>query len=84
MRIGDIIVNPWVQKLHDGAFNPMYATIYIGNNQSIDFEGRKHKWADKVSSDPRWKVIGHCELIQFIRGRILDAAFYNYDERESS
>ena len=48
MRRGDIIVNPWVSREHNGLLNPLYATIYLGDNYSLDYKGRKHLWADKV------------------------------------
>jgi hypothetical protein len=71
MRVGDIIVNPWVSKYHNGELNPSYATIYLGNNKSLDYKGRKCNWADKVYKDNKatrcpWKVIGHIDLGDFI------------------
>ena len=67
MRIGDIIINPWVDKMYDGDLNPMYATIYLGHNTSLDYKGTKHRWNTAVfKEDPRykspWKVIGHIDL----------------------
>lgn len=79
MRIGDIIVNPWVSKeTLEGRLNTNYATIYIGNNESLDYKGKKHKWADKVYADnPKyktpWKVIGHIDLLGIIEATIKDA-----------
>ena len=80
MKVGDIIVNPWVSREFDGDYNAMYATIYIGNNQSIDCKGRKHTWVDKVYRDDNereWKVIGHCDIKGYIRKSILDAVYHN-------
>lgn len=69
MRVGDIIVNPYVPKEFDGELNAMYATIYLGNNTSLDFKGRRHKWGDRVY-EPRerereWRVIGHHDFRLF-------------------
>lgn len=73
MKIGDIIINPWVSKEYFGKLNPMYATIYIGDNRSIDYKGRVHRLADKVYKDGNereWKVVGHCNLYEQIIGAI--------------
>ena len=64
MRIGDIVVNPWVSTYFNGELNPNYATIYLGDNKGLDYNGRVCKWADKIYKDnPQkntpWKVIGH-------------------------
>ena len=64
--------------------NPNYATIYLGNNKSIDYEGRVHKWVDKIykSTPPEdmswgakdrrtpWRVIGHVDLKAVINTHI--------------
>lgn len=76
MRVGDIIVNPWVDSDFKGELNPMYATIYLGNNESLDYKGRKHKWADKVyknnpDKQTPWKVIGYIDLKRSIEFAIL-------------
>lgn len=78
MRVGDIIVNPWVAKEFDGRLNPNYATIYIGNNESIDYRGRKCRWAEKVyEEDPDtlrpWEVIGHIDISEIIENAIREA-----------
>lgn len=79
MRIGDIIVNPWVPKeVFEGHLNTNYATIYIGNNESLNYKGGKCKWADKVYADnPKrktpWKVIGHIDLFGIVENAIKDA-----------
>lgn len=65
MRIGDIIVNPYVSQMFNGELNPMYATIYIGNNRSIDYHGRVHRWGDKVYKNEKWRVIGHHDFNLF-------------------
>ena len=62
MRRGDIIVNPYVPKMYNGKLNPMYATIYLGGNESLDYLGRKHPWAEKVYKNDKWKVIGHVDF----------------------
>ena len=85
MKVGDIIVNPWVSREFDGKYNPMYATIYIGNNQSIDCKGRKHTWVDKVyrtDNEREWKVIGHCEILKYINMSIIDAVYGADDEHK--
>ena len=78
MRRGDIIVNPWVPVDHCGELNPMYATIYLGNNFSLDYKGRKHTWVDKVYKENAekncpWKVIGHIDLDTIIETAIRKA-----------
>ena len=78
MRVGDIIVNPWVAREFDGRSNPNYATIYIGNNESIDYKGRKCRWADKVyKENPEkhcpWEVIGHIDISRIIENAIKEA-----------
>ena len=77
-RKGDIIVNPWVSVDYCGELNPMYATIYLGNNFSLDYKGRKHTWADKVYKENAeyrcpWKVIGHIDLDRIIETAIRKA-----------
>lgn len=78
MRRGDIIVNPWVSKDYCDGLNPMFATIYLGGNKSIDYLGRTHVWADKVyreNTEKRcpWKVIGHICLDEIIFSAIRNA-----------
>lgn len=78
MRVGDIIVNPWVMKNFNGELNPNYATVYIGNNESIDYRGRKCRWAEKVyEEDPDslrpWEVIGHIDISGIIENAIREA-----------
>lgn len=80
MRKGDIVVNPWVSTYFDGELNPNYATIYLGDNKSLDYKGRVHKWADKIYKDnPQkntpWKVIGHIDLYGIAELAIRDAVF---------
>lgn len=58
-KVGDIIINPYVSKMFNDKLNPNYATIYIGNNKTVDYNGRILEWCDKVYKDDRWKVIGH-------------------------
>ena len=76
MKIGDIIINPWVSKEYDGKLNPMYATIYIGDNRSVDYKGRVHRWADivyKEGNEREWKVAGHCNLYEWMYEQIIGA-----------
>jgi hypothetical protein len=85
MRRGDIIVNPWVSREHNGLLNPLYATIYLGDNYSLDFIGRKRKWADKVYKENNekktpWKVIGHVDLDSWLFKQIFDAVNLNLGE----
>ena len=80
MRKGDIVVNPWVSAYFNGELNPNYATIYLGDNKSLDYKGRVHKWADKIYKDnPQkntpWKVIGHIDLYGIAELAIRDAVF---------
>ena len=67
MKKGDIVVNPYVGKDYDGKLNPNYASIYIGNNQTVDYKGGIHTWASEVDD---WKVIGHSDLFSFIEQQI--------------
>lgn len=76
MKVGDIIVNPWVSRDFNGKLNPMYATIYIGNNRSIDYKGRVHAWVDKVYRDDlerKWEIIGHCDPYVYLYEQIANA-----------
>ena len=80
MRKGDIIVNPWVSTYFNGELNPNYATIYLGDNKSLDYNGRVCEWADKIYKDnPKrntpWKVIGHIDLYGIAELAIRDAVF---------
>lgn len=80
MRKGDIVVNPWVSTYFNGELNPNYATIYLGDNRTLDYEGRVCEWADKIyKDDPRretpWKVIGHIDLYGIAELAIRDAVF---------
>ena len=80
MRKGDIVVNPWVSTYFNGELNPNYATIYLGDNKTLDYEGRICEWADKIYKDnPQkntpWKVIGHIDLYGIAELAIRDAVF---------
>ena len=80
MRKGDIVVNPWVSTYFNGELNPNYATIYLGDNKTLDYEGRVCEWADKIYKDnPKretpWKVIGHIDLYGIAELAIRDAVF---------
>lgn len=91
MRRGDIIVNPWVSRYFNGELNPNYATIYLGDNKSLDYTGKVCEWAVKVYKDnpdrmTPWKVIGHIDLYGIAELAIRDAVFdeENKDEPNSS
>ena len=74
MKVGDIIINPYVSKDFDGKLNAMYATIYLGDNKSLDYKGRVHTWADKVyrhDNKNEWRVIGHVNLKRIIEDAVL-------------
>lgn len=78
MKRGDIIVNPWVSVECFGELNPMYATIYLGNNYSLDYKGRKHIWVNKVYKENAeyqcpWKVIGHIDIDNILETAIKKA-----------
>ena len=80
MRKGDIVVNPWVSTYFNGELNPNYATIYLGDNKSLDYNGRVCEWADKIYKDnpereTPWKVIGHIDLYGIAELAIRDAVF---------
>ena len=80
MRKGDIVVNPWVSVYFNGELNPNYATIYLGDNKTLDYKGRVCEWADKIYKDnPKrntpWKVIGHIDLYGITEIAIRDAVF---------
>ena len=86
MRKGDIIVNPWVSRYFNGELNPNYATIYLGDNKSLDYTGKVCGWADKVYKDNTdrmtpWKVIGHIDLYGIAELAIRDAVFDEENER---
>ena len=74
-NIGDIIVNPWVSVEYNGCINPMYATVYIGNNTSIDYKGRTHKWSPpkgRWEDKEKWKVIGHYDIFGQLQEAIIN------------
>jgi len=70
MKKGDVVINPYVPRLFNGKLNPLYATIYVGNNQTIDYKGRKTGWSDRIANprpgEREWRVIGHVDLFQII------------------
>ena len=85
MRRGDIIVNPWVSRDYFGSLNPMYATIYLGDNYSLDYKGRKHTWADKVYKENKdkktpWRVIGHVDIDSWLFEQIYNAVNFDFGE----
>lgn len=85
MRVGDVIINPYVSKDFDGKLNPMYATIYLGDNKSLDYKGRVHTWADRVyrhDNKNEWRVIGRVNLKRFIEGAVLKDAVLKEQEHE--
>ena len=89
MRKGDIVVNPWVSTYFDGELNPNYATIYLGDNKTLDYEGRVCDWVDKIYKDnPKretpWKVIGHIDLYGIAERAIRDAVFAEEKEKLSN
>lgn len=89
MRIGDIVVNPWVSTYFNGELNPNYATIYLGDNKSLDYKGRVCEWADKIYKDnPQkntpWKVIGHIDLYEVAELAIRDAVSADADGTQES
>lgn len=82
MKVGDIVVNPWVSKYCSGLLsgdkpNPNYATIYLGNKKVLDYNGKikefcfdtKVNMHDPNEKEREWKVIGHVD----IKSIILDA-----------
>lgn len=78
MKRGDIIVNPWVSADYFGELNPLHATIYLGNNTSLDYKGKKHTWASKVYKENAenktpWEVIGHIDIDHIIETAIRGA-----------
>lgn len=66
MKKGDIVINPWVSRDFEGKLNPLYATIYVGNNKTIDYKGRLHNWCNNLSKpetwEREWRVIGRIDL----------------------
>lgn len=78
MKKGDIIVNPWVAKYYDGKLNPMYATIYLGDNHSLDYNGEKRRWTSKVyqhdeKNKTPWRVVVHVDLTDMLLDVIEEA-----------
>lgn len=74
MRVGDIVVNPWVNKFFYGVLNSNYATIYLGHRKVLDYNGdikefgfdtkiNKH---DPNETEREWKVIGHVDIKSII------------------
>ena len=78
IKVGDIVVNPWVSEKFNGKPNPLYATIYLGRNETLDFNGKKRQWADKIyKENPErktpWEVIGHIDIFGICNNAILSA-----------
>lgn len=75
MRRGDIVVNPWVSKEYNGKLNPLYATIYLDGNCSLDYMGRQHYWGHPIykineKEQTPWEIIGHIDLCEIIKREI--------------
>ena len=75
MRRGDIVVNPWVSKEYNGKLNPLYATIYLDGNCSLDYMGRQHYWGHPIYKINEkeltpWEIIGHIDLCEIIKREI--------------
>ena len=74
-NVGDIIVNPWVSVEYNGCINPMYATVYIGDDTSIDYRGDTHKWSPpkgRWEDKDKWKVIGHYDIFGELKEAIIN------------
>ena len=64
MKVGDIIHNPYVPKYFDeDKPNPNYATIYLGNGKSIDFNGKEHNFIHAKD----YEVIGFIDIKKPLR-----------------
>ena len=75
MRRGDIVVNPWVSKEYIGKLNPLYATIYLDGNCSLDYMGRQHYWGHPIYKINEkeltpWEIIGHIDFCEIIKREI--------------
>lgn len=70
LKIGDVVINPWVSKEINGKLNPNYATIYLGNGKFVDCNGRIVEWCldtkvnqyDANEPEREWRVIGNVNL----------------------
>ena len=76
LKVGDVVVNPWVSKEFNGKLNANFATIYLGNGKFVDINGRIVNWSldtkvnyyDDNELEREWRVIGHID----IKGTIQD------------
>lgn len=79
MKVGDIVVNPWVSKycsglLSEDNLNPNYATIYLGDKKVLDYNGKikefcfdtKVNMRDPNEKEREWTVIGHVDIKEII------------------
>lgn len=79
-KVGDIIVNPWVSVVFNGDINPMYATVYIGHDTSVDYLGRTHKWSHpkcRWQDKDKWRVIGHYDIYGEMKEAVVHAIQYD-------
>ena len=74
MKFGDVVVNPWVNKFHNGVLNPNYATIYLGNRKVLDYNGDIKEFSfdtkinkyDTNETEREWKVVGYVDIKSII------------------
>ena len=75
MKLGDIVINPYVPKLYNGKPNPCYAFIYIKRKNGslivgLDFKGRIGEWYVKKEEEAEWKIIDHIDIFDEISKNI--------------
>lgn len=86
-KVGDIIVNPWVSKIYQRKLNPMYATVYIGNDTTVDYLGKSHKWSSPKAGwegKDKWKVIGYYPIRDELKKVIGDAVDNGWAEGKAT
>ena len=69
MKVGDIIINPYVrEKMNNGRPNPLYKTmvIHIGTEytRALRYDGEIAEWYTK--SVKNWEISHHVNLEKFM------------------
>lgn len=59
MKVGTVVINPYVSREVRGKINPLYATIYLSPHESIDRNFEKRKWCADIRT---WKAVGFIDI----------------------
>lgn len=68
MRVGDVIINPYVNKEFRGKPNPMYKSMvsHVGSEYTtcLRIDGCKSKYPTKDAM--MWDIVGHVDIEKMI------------------